>query len=170
MFAQKGAQLIIIQITLSGFKGGGWVKVTVEHSLVRGWIIAGQWGGVGVGGCTDSMHLYHQCSSKVALFKCMKRKHRQNPAGGEVWSFLLTDMADEGSPHTLAGGQASMQRWHPPGREEGTTRPSFIDIPHAAWPPAAPSRSVHAPLRGLRRGHRGWCSPLRQTWQHSWAA
>lgn len=150
------------------FQRGG-VKVTVERSLVRSWILAGQWRGWGWEG-VDSMHLYHQCSSKDALFKCMKRKHRQNPAGGEAWSFLLTDMADEGSPHTLAGGQASKWRWHPPGYEEGTTRSSFIDIPHAAWPSAAPSRSVHAPLRGLRRGHPGWCSPLCQTWQHSWAA
>lgn len=34
MFALKGAQRIIIQITSSGFKGG--VRVTVEHTLVRG--------------------------------------------------------------------------------------------------------------------------------------
>lgn len=44
--------------------------------------------------------------------------------------------------------QASVRRWRPPGREEGTTWPSFIDIPCRALPSAAPSRSVCEPLRG----------------------
>lgn len=71
--------------------------------------------------------------------------------------FLLIDMADEAPSCTLAGGQASMQRWHPPGYVQGTAMPSmsFIDIQCVALPSAALSRSVYAPLRGLRRGHHG---------------
>lgn len=67
-------------------------------------------------------------------------------------SFLLTDMADEGSPRSLAGGQAATRRWRPPGYEEGTTRSSFIDIPRAALPPAAPSRSAARSSGGAETG------------------
>lgn len=86
------------------------------------------------------------------------------------WESPSRSLAGEG------GEWAEPLRWCLAGSEVGrhhtatAPRPSFIDIPYAALPPVALSRSLpHAPLRG------GWDRVMDdterfacQTWRHSW--
>lgn len=86
------------------------------------------------------------------------KRHTGHSRREGVWCslFLLTDAVDEGPSCTLAGGQASVRRWRPPGCVEGTTWPPFIDIPCVALPSAALSRSV-CPSEGAETG--SWMTP-----------
>lgn len=86
--------------------------------------------------------------SVLLSFEKAHRTQQEGRCGALLFYWLTQLMRAHPALWQEGRRSASMRRWRPPGCEEGTARPSFIDILCVALPSAALSRSVCVPLWG----------------------